>query len=53
VGDPWHVAPHPEAFPHLAWALASDPSSSTRAFELARRAADELEVGIEPRAALD
>lgn len=53
VGDPWHVAPHPEAFPHLAWALASDPSSSTRAFELARRAADELQVRIEPRAAFD
>jgi hypothetical protein len=49
VGDEWHVAPHPDAFPHVAWALASHPSSSTRAHELALATARSLRVVVEPR----
>ncbi len=53
VGDPWYVAPHPDAFPHLAWALASDPHSSRRAGELALEAARSLDVRIDPTARLE
>jgi L-histidine N-alpha-methyltransferase len=36
VGDEMHAPPHPETFPHLAFAIAPDPVSSRRAFERAR-----------------
>jgi biotin carboxylase len=38
--------PNPNAYPHVAWALARHPTSSHTAYELARRAVDQLEVYI-------
>jgi len=38
--------PHPEVYPHVAWALATHPASSRAAYEIARRALDELKVSI-------
>jgi biotin carboxylase len=35
-GTTMHAPPHPATFPHLAWVLASDPSSSRAAFARAR-----------------
>ncbi|MCE9594260.1 MAG: ATP-grasp domain-containing protein [Planctomycetes bacterium] len=48
VGEPWYAAPHPDAFPHVAWALASDPRSSSAAYRSARATADALDVAVEP-----
>ncbi len=39
-------APHPEAYPHVAWALATHPASSHSAYEVARRAVDGLAISI-------
>jgi L-histidine N-alpha-methyltransferase len=36
VGDEMHAPPHPETFPHLAFAIAPDLVSSRKAFERAR-----------------
>lgn len=36
--------PDPEAYPHVAWALATDRESSRAALEAARRALDSLEI---------
>ncbi len=36
VGDEMHAPPHPETFPHLAFALASHPASSRAAHARAR-----------------
>ncbi|MBI4616369.1 MAG: hypothetical protein HY720_22350 [Planctomycetes bacterium] len=38
---------HPEFFPHLAWALASDPTSSRAAYERAHSALEGVTFGIE------
>lgn len=43
-GDRMVAPPHPDVSPHLAWALARDPTSSRRALELARRAVARLPV---------
>lgn len=48
VGKEWFAAPHPEAFPHIAWVLASDPASSRRALEQARAAVASLRIDLEP-----
>lgn len=45
-GDRMVAPPDPEATPHLAWALARDPSSSRLAYEAARRALDHLPVEL-------
>jgi S-sulfo-L-cysteine synthase (3-phospho-L-serine-dependent) len=49
LGAELRAPPHPEAFPHLAWVLASDPRSSRVAYERARRAADAMEFEITER----
>jgi biotin carboxylase len=38
--------PNPEAYPHLAWAIATDPRSSKTAYARAARAVSELDFGI-------
>jgi len=38
--------PHPEAYPHLAWALATHPASSHAAHELARQALEKLDIFV-------
>ena len=38
--------PNPEAYPHVAWALATHPSSSRAANEIARKALAELDISI-------
>ncbi|MBI4267736.1 MAG: ATP-grasp domain-containing protein [Chloroflexi bacterium] len=38
--------PNPNAYPHAAWALATHPSSSRVAYQLARRAVDGLDITI-------
>jgi hypothetical protein len=50
-GDRLHAPPHPDASPHLAWALARDPCSSRVAFERARAALTRLPVHLDPLAA--
>ena len=45
-GERLYAPPHPEAFPHLAWVLASDPRSSRAAYERARAKVDALEFGM-------
>jgi len=47
-GDRLVAPPDPEATPHLAWALALDPTSSRRAFESARAALARLPVELAP-----
>lgn len=47
-GDQTVAPPDPDASPHLAWALARDPSSSRRAFESARTALARLPVELAP-----
>jgi len=46
VGERMNAPPHPDAAPHLGWALATDPSSSRAAFARARAAADRLRFEI-------
>lgn len=48
VGERLHAPPHPDAAPHLGWALAAHPSSSRSAYESARAAVDRLRFEIEP-----
>ncbi|MFN0010000.1 MAG: acetyl-CoA carboxylase biotin carboxylase subunit family protein [Planctomycetota bacterium] len=48
VGEHLHAPPHPDASPHLGWALARHPSSSRAAYERARAAVDRLRFEIEP-----
>ena len=38
--------PNPEAYPHVAWALAEDPSSSHRAYETARACLERLDIDV-------
>ncbi len=40
--------PHPDATPHLAWSLATDPRSSRAAFERARDAVNGLRFALDP-----
>ena len=48
AGERTYAPPHPDATPHLAWALATDPRSSVAAFERARKAVRTLRFGIDP-----
>lgn len=45
-GTKLFAPPHPEAYPHLAWAIASDPRSSRAAYERAARAVAALRFEI-------
>jgi argininosuccinate lyase len=45
-GERLYAPPHAEAFPHLAWVLASDPRSSRAAYARARERVDALEFRI-------
>ena len=47
-GTRLHAPPHPEAAPHLAYALASDPRGARAAWETARAAVAGLRFEIEP-----
>ncbi len=47
-GQRLHAPGHPEAFPHLAWALARHASSSRAAYADARRAVDRLAFEVAP-----
>jgi hypothetical protein len=40
--------PNPEAYPHVAWALATHSSSSRTAHEIAREALNRLDIDIKP-----
>ncbi|MBI4304442.1 MAG: ATP-grasp domain-containing protein, partial [Chloroflexi bacterium] len=40
--------PNPEVYPHVAWALATHPTSSHLAYEIARQAVDSLNISIRP-----
>jgi hypothetical protein len=46
VGDALHAPPHPETFPHLAWALARDARSSRDAFARASELVRGLRFGL-------
>ncbi len=46
-GTHMHAPPHPETFPHMAWVLAHDASSSRAAYARARAAVDALSFDIE------
>jgi hypothetical protein len=48
IGARFYAPPHPEAFPHVAWALATHPTSSHAAYEIAHEAVDGLKVTIRP-----
>ena len=48
IGARFYALPHPEAFPHVAWALATHSTSSHAAYEMAREAVDALKVTIRP-----
>jgi biotin carboxylase len=45
-GTRLHAPPHPEAYPHLAWAIASDPRSSRAAYDRAAAGVSSLEFRI-------
>ncbi len=47
-GERAHAPPHPDATPHLGWALATHPTSSRAAYERAREAVDRLRFEIAP-----
>ena len=47
VGAHFVAPPDPEAYPHVAWALATHPSSSRNAYQTARAAVDGLKVSIQ------
>jgi len=47
AGERTYAPPHPDTTPHLAWALATDPDSSRKAFRSAREAVQRLRFGIE------
>lgn len=38
--------PNPDAYPHVAWALARHPTSSHVAYDMARRSVDGLELSV-------
>ncbi len=46
-GTRMFAPPHPDVFPHLAWALASHPAGSRAAYAEARRAVDALRFRME------
>lgn len=46
VGDAMHAPPHPDTFPHVAWALDSHPTSSRAAFAEARERVSRLRVAM-------
>jgi biotin carboxylase len=48
AGERMHAPSHPDIYPHLAWALATDPRLSRRAYARARAAVAEVRVEIEP-----
>lgn len=48
VGERLRAPPHPDAAPHLGWALARHPTSSRAAYERARAAVDRLRFEIAP-----
>jgi biotin carboxylase len=48
AGDRMHVPSHPDVSPHLAWALATLPSSSRAAYARARELVDRLRFEIGP-----
>jgi biotin carboxylase len=48
VGSRMHAPPHPETFPHMAFALATHPSSSRAAYERAREAVLRLPFEVRP-----
>jgi hypothetical protein len=45
-GKCFHAPPHPEAYPHVAWALGRDPSSSEKAYAAARAALARLPIEL-------
>ncbi len=45
-GARFFAPPHPEVYPHVAWALATHPGSSRSAYEIARQALEEFKVSI-------
>ncbi len=47
-GDRMHAPPHPETFPHLAYACALDSQSSRAAFQRAREAVIKLSFRFDP-----
>jgi biotin carboxylase len=47
-GSRLFAPPHPEAYPHLAWAIATDSGSSEAAYAKAARAVADLSFEIEP-----
>jgi hypothetical protein len=48
LGERIHAPPHPEAFPHLAWALATDPASTSAAYRRARETVQRVRVELAP-----
>jgi len=48
VGERLHAPPHPDASPHIGWALAQHPTSSRVAYEKARAAVDRLRIEVVP-----
>ncbi|MFH1032615.1 MAG: ATP-grasp domain-containing protein [Chloroflexota bacterium] len=38
--------PNPDCYPHIAWALATHPVSSHKAYEKARKAVDKLDISM-------
>jgi hypothetical protein len=51
LGERMHAPGHPEAFPHLAWVLATHPTSSRAAYARAREAVENLRFEITSRLA--
>lgn len=47
-GAHFFATPHPEAYPHIVWALATHSTSSHGAYEAARQAVDGLRITIRP-----
>ena len=43
-----YAPPHPDATPHLAWVLVTDPTSSRAAYARAHEAVERLQFEIEP-----
>lgn len=48
AGQRLHAPPHPDATPHVAWALATHATSSRAAFARAREVADAIDVRRAP-----
>jgi len=48
IGARFYAPPNPETYPHVAWALATHPTSSHAAYEIARQVVDGLEIAIRP-----